>query len=166
MFHLRATTRVQAIEPTNTMRLHQLRSGAAAIILAASCQSPSTTLAAGSSNPTAVVPFKIAVPNSVLRDLKERLAKTRWPDQINGAGWDYGVELGYVKALAEYWRARYDWRKHERALNQFPQFTTEIDGVRIHWTEMPKGGHFAALEQPQLLVEDIRVFFQKVGTRR
>ncbi len=81
----------------------------------------------------AIQPFKIEVPDSVLVDLRERLARTRWPDQIPGAGWDYGSELGYVRELCEYWRTQYDWRKHERALNRWPQFLTEIDGQRIHF---------------------------------
>ncbi|MEW6306166.1 MAG: epoxide hydrolase family protein [Verrucomicrobiota bacterium] len=78
-------------------------------------------------------PFKIFVDEIALQDLKQRLEKTRWPDEIEGSGWEYGVDLGYMKQLVEYWRTKYDWRKQEALLNQFPQFTTEIDGLTLHF---------------------------------
>ncbi len=81
----------------------------------------------------AIRPFKIEVPDAVLADLRERLARTRWPDQIPGTGWEYGTELGYLKELCETWRTSYDWRKHEAALNRWPQFETRIDGQRLHF---------------------------------
>jgi pimeloyl-ACP methyl ester carboxylesterase len=81
----------------------------------------------------AIRPFKIEVPDAVLVDLRERLARTRWPDQIPGAGWDYGTDLAYLKQLCETWRTAYDWRKHEAALNRWPQFETTIDGQRVHF---------------------------------
>ena len=77
--------------------------------------------------------FRIDVPQAELDDLRERLARTRWPDQIPGAGWDYGIALADVQELAGYWGGGYDWRAHERRLNSFPQFTTEIDGQRVHF---------------------------------
>ncbi len=78
-------------------------------------------------------PFRIDIPQADLDDLRARLARTRWPDQLPGVGWDYGIPLDYVKELAEYWRTGYDWRVHERRLNAFPQFTTTIDGQNIHF---------------------------------
>jgi epoxide hydrolase len=81
----------------------------------------------------AIAPFKIHVSDSVLRDLKERLARTRFPDEIEGSGWDYGADLRYMKALVAYWRTKYDWRKQEAALNRFDQFTTNIDGLDVHF---------------------------------
>ena len=81
----------------------------------------------------AIVPFTINVPDSVLRDLKQRLAMTRFPDEIEGAGWDYGTSLTYVKELVTYWRDKFDWRAQERRLNQFPQFKTNIAGLNIHF---------------------------------
>jgi hypothetical protein len=60
----------------------------------------------------AIRPYKIEVPDAVLADLRERLARTRWPDQIPGTGWEYGTELAYLKQLCETWRTAYDWRKH------------------------------------------------------
>jgi epoxide hydrolase len=78
-------------------------------------------------------PFKIDIPQSQLDDLKQRLAATRWPDEMPGVGWSRGAPLGYIKELAEYWRTGYDWRAAERYLNKFPQFLTEIDGVQVHF---------------------------------
>lgn len=82
---------------------------------------------------TAVEPFRIDIPQADLDDLHVRLARTRWPDQLPGAGWDYGIELDYVRELAEYWHTGYDWRVHERRLNSFPQFKTVIDGQNVHF---------------------------------
>jgi pimeloyl-ACP methyl ester carboxylesterase len=86
-----------------------------------------------SRTPDAVVPFKIHVDDSVLTDLKQRLARTRFPGDIPGAGWDYGTNLAYLKDLVGYWRDKYDWRAAERRLNQFDQFTTSIDGLDVHF---------------------------------
>jgi epoxide hydrolase len=78
-------------------------------------------------------PFKIDIPQSALDDLKQRIAATRWPDEMPGVGWSRGVPLAYLKELAEYWRTRYDWRSAEARLNEFPQFITEIDGANVHF---------------------------------
>jgi pimeloyl-ACP methyl ester carboxylesterase len=78
-------------------------------------------------------PFRVDVPQADLDDLRERLARTRWPDELPDAEWTRGVPVAYLKGLAEYWRSGYDWRAHEARLNQFPQFTTEIDGQTIHF---------------------------------
>src|SRR5437016_4171324 len=80
-----------------------------------------------------IQPFKIAIPQADLDDLRDRLARTRWPNQLPGVGWSRGVPVEYLKDLAEYWRTTYDWRKHEAKLNEFPQYTTEIDGQNIHF---------------------------------
>jgi pimeloyl-ACP methyl ester carboxylesterase len=81
----------------------------------------------------AVRPFRIDIPQGELDDLRDRLARTRWPDQLPGVGWDYGIALDDVRELADYWRTSYDWRVHERRLNHFAQFTTEIDGQLVHF---------------------------------
>jgi pimeloyl-ACP methyl ester carboxylesterase len=83
----------------------------------------------------AISPFEIHVPEDVLIDLRERLARTRWPDQIEGAGWDYGSELGYVQELCAYWRDKFDWRAQEQALRRYEHFTTTIDGQRLHFLQ-------------------------------
>ena len=81
----------------------------------------------------AVRPFEIAVSDEVLNDLARRLAQTRLPDQLDGAAWDYGTELGYLTGFIAYWRDEFDWRAQERRLNQFDQFKTAIDGLDIHF---------------------------------
>ena len=81
----------------------------------------------------AIRPFRIDIPQADLEDLRDRLARTRWPDQLPGVGWDYGIELDVVQELAEYWRTGHDWRAAERRLNEFPQFTTVIDGQVVHF---------------------------------
>lgn len=78
-------------------------------------------------------PFRVDVPQADLDDLRDRLAQTRWPDELPGTGWAYGVPLAYLKELAEYWRTTYDWRAHEAELNARPQFTTVIDGQVVHF---------------------------------
>jgi pimeloyl-ACP methyl ester carboxylesterase len=78
-------------------------------------------------------PFRIEVPEPVLADLRRRLAETRWPDAVGGAGWDYGTDLEYARELAAYWREGFDWRAQERFLNSLPQFRAEIDGLGIHF---------------------------------
>jgi microsomal epoxide hydrolase len=78
-------------------------------------------------------PFRIDIAEEVLTDLKARLARTRWPDQPQDAGWSMGTDLGYMKRLVEHWQHRYDWRKHEVTLNALPQYTAELDGVRLHF---------------------------------
>src|SRR5262245_8002434 len=78
-------------------------------------------------------PFRVEIPQADLDDLRDRLARVRWPDELTGVGWRYGVPVGYVKRLTEYWRTDYDWRAHEARLNASPQFTTTIDGANIHF---------------------------------
>jgi pimeloyl-ACP methyl ester carboxylesterase len=84
-------------------------------------------------NHTDIRPFRINIPQADLDDLRDRLGRTRWPDEVPGAGWSRGVPLDYLKGLAEYWRDGYDWRAQEAALNAYPQFTTEIDGQAVHF---------------------------------
>ena len=80
-----------------------------------------------------IAPFAIAVPDDVLADLRDRLARTRWPDQIPGTGWGYGADLTAVKQLCDYWLNSFDWRAAEARLNEWPQFTTTVDGLHIHF---------------------------------
>ncbi|MGH3249905.1 MAG: epoxide hydrolase family protein, partial [Trebonia sp.] len=84
-------------------------------------------------NDDAITPFRIDIPGRDLADLAVRLDRTRWPGELPDEGWGYGVALGRVRELAAYWRDRFDWRAAEARLNQFPQFTTVIDGQRIHF---------------------------------
>jgi pimeloyl-ACP methyl ester carboxylesterase len=81
-------------------------------------------------------PFGIEIPQADLDYLHDRLGNARWPSELPGVGWTRGVPLGYLKELAEYWRTQYDWRVQEARLNQYPQFTTEIDGQHIHFLHL------------------------------
>ena len=77
--------------------------------------------------------YKINVADSILTDLRERLERTRLPDQIPDTGWEYGSDRAYMDELLEYWRTQYDWRRHEEALNALPHFKAEIDGIDLHF---------------------------------
>ncbi|MER7083431.1 Pimeloyl-ACP methyl ester carboxylesterase [Saccharopolyspora kobensis] len=81
----------------------------------------------------ALAPFRIDVAQEALDDLRERLARTRWPGELPGVGWSYGVHQEYLADLVEHWRTDYDWRSHEARLNSFPQFTTVIGDQRVHF---------------------------------
>jgi epoxide hydrolase len=81
----------------------------------------------------AVTPFRLDVPEADLVDLRERLARARWPEPETVGDWSQGVPLSYLRELCEYWAMRYDWRATEARLNAFPQFHTEIDGLGIHF---------------------------------
>ncbi|MGZ3397366.1 MAG: epoxide hydrolase family protein [Isosphaeraceae bacterium] len=78
-------------------------------------------------------PFRVDIPESDLLDLRDRLARTRWPTELPGSGWDRGVPVDYLQDLTRYWRDDYDWRKHEAQLNQHPQSTTTIDRQNVHF---------------------------------
>jgi epoxide hydrolase len=78
-------------------------------------------------------PFEIRVPEAVLEDLRERLARTRFVVPIPGSGWAYGANPEWLREIASFWRSDFDWRSQEAALNRIPQFTTELDGLRIHF---------------------------------
>ena len=67
-------------------------------------------------------PFRLHVPDAAIADLRERLARTRLPDQAPGEPWAYGTDVGYLRGLVEYWRDGFDWRAQEARLNAFPQF--------------------------------------------
>jgi epoxide hydrolase len=82
---------------------------------------------------TEIRPFRIAIPQDDLDDLRDRLAWTRWPDEPPGIGWSRGVPLGYLRELAAYWADGFDCRKQEARLNELPQFATTIDGQDIHF---------------------------------
>ena len=93
--------------------------------------------------------FEIHVSDLVLDDLADRLAATRFPDAIADAGWEYGIPIGYLRELVEYWRDGYDWRAQEAQLNELRHFRTRIDGQSIHFVHA-RSPHADAL--PLLLV--------------
>ena len=80
-----------------------------------------------------VQPYKIEIPDAVFDDLKARLARTRWPDEIPESEWDYGTNLAYIKELVEYWRTGFDWRAQESVINSFAHFRTTVDNMGIHF---------------------------------
>ena len=80
-----------------------------------------------------VQPFKIQVPEETLADLNERLAQTRWPDELPGTGWDYGTNMDYLKELVDYWQNSFGWRAQEEAINRFSHFKADVDGLGIHF---------------------------------
>ena len=81
-------------------------------------------------------PFRIDIAQSELDELYDRLDRVRWPDELPGAGWAYGVPLAYLRELVRYWRHEYDWRAAEARLNAWPQFTTTIDGTGVHFAHI------------------------------
>jgi epoxide hydrolase len=86
-----------------------------------------------------VEPFEIRVDDPVLEDLRERLSRTRFPDQIEGCGWEYGIPTEYLRELVRYWLEEYDWRAEEDRLNRFDHFRTTIDGQAIHFLHARSG---------------------------
>jgi pimeloyl-ACP methyl ester carboxylesterase len=78
-------------------------------------------------------PFVIQIPDSVLTDLHRRIEATRWPDELEQAGWEYGASLASMRSIAEYWRYHYDWRREEAALNRWPHYLISLEGLSIHF---------------------------------
>lgn len=80
-----------------------------------------------------VTPFTSTTLDADLDDLRDRLSRTRWPDQLAGQGWRYGTERSELQELCAYWAEGYDWRRAEAELNRYPQFRTEVDGEQVHF---------------------------------
>ena len=78
-------------------------------------------------------PFRVAIPENTLEDLRQRLKLTRWPEPETCEDWSQGIPLEYTQELANYWQQDYDWRRFERKLNSWPQFKTRIDDIDIHF---------------------------------
>ncbi|UFH57770.1 epoxide hydrolase family protein [Spirosoma sp. KNUC1025] len=87
------------------------------------------------------LPFIITVDQPTLDDLQNRLAKTRWPDEIENADWKMGASEAYLQEICTYWQNEFDWKKQEAYLNSFPQFKTQIDGYGIHFIHQKGQGH-------------------------
>ncbi|HEX7812314.1 MAG TPA: epoxide hydrolase [Burkholderiales bacterium] len=82
---------------------------------------------------SAPTPFKLHVGDEQLADLKQRLGRVRWPDEVPGEPWKYGADLAYMKSLTDYWRDHYDWRRHETAINAFDHYKVKVAGVDVHY---------------------------------
>ena len=81
-------------------------------------------------------PFRIAVPQATLEDLAERLARTRWPAELNGPGWEDGTSLAYLRELVGWWQTGFEWRTQEAAINRYPQFRATVDGLGLHFVHV------------------------------
>lgn len=101
----------------------------AAILLAFGLGSVALVSAQGG----AAQPFEVSVPDEVLSDLESRLAETRWPDQLEGAGWTYGTNLNYLQELVAYWQNDFDWSAQQTRINGFNNFMADVDGTAIHF---------------------------------
>ena len=87
-----------------------------------------------------VQPFELHVEDSALRDLGERLARVRFPDEAPVTPWSFGTSVDFMRELVAYWRDRYDWRATESALNALPQFKTQIDGIDVQFIHVEGRG--------------------------
>ena len=79
-----------------------------------------------------ITPFSIDISEDVLNDLRQRLQKTRWPDEV-GEDWRYGTDLKYLQSLCEYWLTEFDWREQEANLNQLNHYKTKIENRNLHF---------------------------------
>ncbi len=87
-----------------------------------------------------ITEFKCQIAQPLVDDLKFRISQTRWTDEIKGSGWQYGANLSYIKELADYWLDKFDWRKVEDKINQYPNYLAEIDGIKIHFLHIKGKG--------------------------
>jgi Epoxide hydrolase N terminus len=87
-------------------------------------------------NDAEIRPFRVDTPDAEIADLRRRVAETRWPQQELVPDASQGVQRGMLQEVARYWSAEYDWRRCEAKLNALPQFTTEIDGLDIHFIQV------------------------------
>jgi len=78
-------------------------------------------------------PFQISISQEILDDLRERLERARWPDEVQGADWRYGASLEYMKELANYWLTKFDWRAQEQWINSFANYQTLVSDLHIHF---------------------------------
>jgi pimeloyl-ACP methyl ester carboxylesterase len=100
---------------------------------------------------TAIEPYQIAIPQVVIEDLGQRLARTRWTGDFANDDWAYGANAQYIRELTEYWRGGYDWRAREVEMNRLPHFRTEIDGLPIHFVHV-RGVRRPGASQPMPLL--------------
>jgi len=112
---------------------------------------------------TGIEPFHISAADDVLSDLRERLARTRFPGEAPDSGWQYGTNLSAMQQLVAYWRDSYDWRAAEARLNQMPQFRADVNGLRLHFVHQRGAGpaplrevpaQLSIVEQPSYLLGD------------
>jgi microsomal epoxide hydrolase len=85
-------------------------------------------------------PFQLHVADAAIADLRDRIARTRFPDQAPGEPWAYGTDVAYLKELLEYWGGEFDWRAWEARLNALPQFCVPLHGIDLHFLHVPGVG--------------------------
>ena len=90
--------------------------------------------------PGQVTPTTLHIPEPAIADLRERLARTRFPDQAPGPAWSYGTDVEYLRHLTEYWRSGFDWRAQEARLNALPQYMTALSDIDLHFLHVPGQG--------------------------
>lgn len=86
------------------------------------------------------VPFRVEIPDAELDDLRARLRNTRWADDFGNDDWTYGTEKSWLQEMIHYWAEKFDWRAQEAAMNEFPHYKAEIDGVPVHFMHIPGKG--------------------------
>jgi pimeloyl-ACP methyl ester carboxylesterase len=138
---MRTTETTEAI---NQDRRRFLSTAAVTVAAAGAFALPGAFTAAAASEPTAIRPFRVNIPEEQLADLRRRLAATRLPESETVTDQSQGVQLATIQKLVRYWQTEHDWRKVEARLNALPQFMTEIDGLDIHFIHV-RSSHENAL---------------------
>ena len=82
---------------------------------------------------SSVQPFIIDIPNSKLGQIRDRVSAYPWHEAPVGSGWEYGTEINYMREFCDYWLKSFDWRTHEQAINRFPQFVSQVEGLDLHF---------------------------------
>jgi pimeloyl-ACP methyl ester carboxylesterase len=113
------------LDRSGISRREILIGGSSALLLASTARTQGTD--------SAVEPFTYHASDSALADLRQRLERTRWPEQETASGWEQGPPLRQLQDLVTYWRTEYDWRRCEAELNRWPQYRTMLDGLGIHF---------------------------------
>src|SRR5271165_4034084 len=90
--------------------------------------------------PEPVTTTSLHISDQAIADLRERLARTRFPDRAPGAAWSFGADVQYIRQLVEYWRSGFDWRAQEARLNALPQYTTALFDIDLHFLHVPGRG--------------------------
>src|SRR6516165_2002506 len=85
-------------------------------------------------------PFTLNVPDEAIADLRQRLGRTRYPDQAPGEPWAYGTDVGFLRQLVDCWRTAFDWRAEEARLNGFPQYKVPMRGIDLHFLQVTGKG--------------------------
>jgi hypothetical protein len=80
-------------------------------------------------------PFKLSVSESILKEINNKVKNYPWHEMPDDGGWEYGTNLEYMKDIANFWVNKFDWRKHEKEINKFSNFKTNVDGIQMHFIQ-------------------------------